>query len=53
MDHYLGLDTRDYSSELQGFMDEKSRESAQEEARRLCAGESSLSDVVFVGQKIS
>jgi hypothetical protein len=26
MDHYLGLDTRDYGSELQGFMDEKPRE---------------------------
>ena len=52
MDHYLGLDTRDYSSELQDSW-ATNRESAQEEARRLCAGESSLSDVVFVGQKIS
>jgi len=26
MDYYLGVDTRDYSSELQGFMNEKSRE---------------------------
>jgi len=38
MDRYLGLDTRDYSSELQGFMDEKSRERTGRSAPAVCWG---------------